>query len=45
MNGPDESVEVGSDTNLSHFTMLFDTSPIQLKQMDEQLNRDPLVIK
>jgi len=33
------------DADGSHFTMLFDTSPIQLKQMDEQLNRDPLVIK
>ncbi|KAK1927042.1 hypothetical protein DB88DRAFT_476484 [Papiliotrema laurentii] len=32
-------------TRGDYFTMLFDTSPKMLKQMNEQLNRDPLVVK
>ena len=29
----------------SHFLMQFDTSPGMIKEMDQQLNRDPLVIR
>ena len=34
-----------AETHPSHFSLLFDTSPKILKQMDQQLNRDPLVVK
>ncbi len=29
----------------SHFLMTFDTSPVQLKKVDEALKRDPAVVR
>lgn len=29
----------------SHFTMMFDTSPVVLKRINETLRRDPMVVR